>query len=81
MAMTLTAPPEPAEVALAVLAAAAEAPPTDPEPSLGARDGGDERTESLSGIELRGRIVGSFFMNASTCRRRSRAGGSEEGLG
>lgn len=65
MAMTFTPPP------LAAAAAAGppgpDAPPT-PEASLGANEGGEERTERvLSGIELRGRILGNCLMNASTC--------------
>lgn len=71
MAITLTPPPALVAGGLAGLVtlevlATADAPLSDTPESLGARDGGDERTESLSGIELRGRIVGSFFMNAST---------------
>lgn len=66
MAMTFTPPP------LAAAAAAGppgpDAPPM-PEASLGASEGGEERTESwvLSGMELRGRILGNCFMKASTC--------------
>lgn len=80
MAMTFTPPP------LAAAAAAGppgpEAPPT-PEASLGASEGGEERTESwvLSGMELRGRILGSCFMKASTAGLREEVEEEEGGGG
>lgn len=63
MAITFTPPP------LAPGAAAAPPGPDDTVASLGASEGGDERTASwaLSGSELRGRILGHCLMKASTC--------------
>lgn len=84
MAMTLT-PADPVLATLAGLVLAATlaglATAAAADASLGARDGGEERTECLSGKELRGRMVGSFFMKASTCRRRPTAGLMEEAPG